>query len=365
MDKLKKGLRLIEQLHQAGYSAYLVGGAVRDFLLNKEIEDVDIATGANPDEIKQQFEQVDLSFAQYGTSRVFFSEEWFEVTTYRKEIVYSDHRHPKVVLAKTLEEDLKRRDFTINALAMAEEGVIIDRFGGLQDLKDKRIKTIGCAAQRFEEDGLRLLRAAYFASKLDFQWDKEIEKAILKKDFLLSIPKEYIKKMLEKILEQPSRIGLKYVVDCNMLRGFPFYAVVAEECFDYELKKEEMYASFYVRHGFLPCGECLSNREIKIAKKAAILVHARFDSVSLYRSTFDEIVFAAKLMRKSASEVEEIVKRYDRLPIRSSKDIRLDIQTVVPNKRSFVLHAVEEKILKNQLNNNEKEIAHYIKECLL
>ena len=81
----------------------------------------------------------------------------------------------------------------------------------------------------------------------------------------------------------------------------------------------------------------------KSPKKAAILVHARFDSVSLYRSTFDEIVFAAKLMRKSASEVEEIVKRYDRLPIRSSKEIRLDIQTVVPNKRSFVLHAVEKK----------------------
>lgn len=160
---------VIRRLEKAGHEAVFVGGAVRDHLLTKAAKDIDIATSAEPDEVKGIFSNtIDVGIA-HGTVLVLIENEAIEVTTFRTEGTYSDHRRPdNVHFVKTLREDLLRRDFTINALAMTKDGQIIDLFGGEKDLNDRVIRAVGNPVERFHEDALRMLRAVRFSSVLDF-----------------------------------------------------------------------------------------------------------------------------------------------------------------------------------------------------
>lgn len=158
-----------------GYSVYLVGGAVRDHLLGIENHDYDFTTDAMPEEVKGMFRRTIDTGIKHGTVTVLFQHEQFEVTTFRAESDYSDMRHPDAVkFIRNLDEDLKRRDFTINAFAAdLSTGEIIDRHHGFEDLENHVIRAIGNPIERFTEDALRMLRAARFSSKLSFDIEKE------------------------------------------------------------------------------------------------------------------------------------------------------------------------------------------------
>lgn len=163
--------RAMEQLKSAGYEAYIVGGCVRDMLMNRNPHDFDIATSALPEEILHVFsrEKVVLTGFKHGTVSVLLDGMYLEITTFRIDGNYIDGRHPEAVsFTPKLEADLSRRDFTINALAYSPDTGILDFCGGQQDLSDGRIRTVGDPAQRFSEDALRILRAYRFASVLDF-----------------------------------------------------------------------------------------------------------------------------------------------------------------------------------------------------
>jgi len=165
----KKALPVLKKIQAAGFEAYYVGGSVRDALLGKDVNDVDIATSAFPEEIKQLFKKtVDVGI-EHGTVMVLMEDESYEVTTFRTESTYQDFRRPdSVTFVRSLKEDLKRRDLTINAFAMDIDGEIQDFFGGEQDLEDKIIRAVGKAEERFNEDALRMMRAVRFASQLGF-----------------------------------------------------------------------------------------------------------------------------------------------------------------------------------------------------
>ena len=163
MSKLDKGLKVLKKLNSAGYEAYIVGGAVRDYLLNNEISDIDITTNAKIAEINLIFDKVDLKANDYAGITIYYDNESFEITSFRKDVSYNDHRHPIVELVNNLEEDLIRRDFTMNALAMDENKNIIDLFSGIKSINEKIIYTIGDSKVRFNEDALRVLRAVYFS----------------------------------------------------------------------------------------------------------------------------------------------------------------------------------------------------------
>lgn len=181
-------LKCLEILENSGFEAYIVGGSVRDFLMNKVPNDFDITTNAKPDQIKKCFEGYNIVNIgeKHGTIIVIINAEKVEITTYRIDGEYNDSRHPdKVVFSENLKEDLKRRDFTINAIAMNKKGEIIDIFGGRGDLQTKTIRTVGNAAERFKEDSLRIMRALRFASQLDFEIDFETSKQIHKLAYLL------------------------------------------------------------------------------------------------------------------------------------------------------------------------------------
>lgn len=201
-QEFKKALPVIDKLNQAGYEAYFVGGSVRDCILNLPIHDVDIATSAFPAEIKEVFEKTIDVGIEHGTVLVLHQDESYEITTFRTESTYQDYRRPDHVdFVRSLEEDLKRRDFTINALALNAQGQIIDLFHGLEDLQNKRLKAVGVAAERFQEDALRMMRGLRFVSQLGFDLEKQTQAAITTHAPLLSkISVERICIEFEKLL---------------------------------------------------------------------------------------------------------------------------------------------------------------------
>lgn len=201
--KLPKAVKLaLKLLEDAGYEAVVVGGAVRDYLLGKNPNDYDISTNARPEEVKAVFHKyhtIDIGI-KHGTVTVFINRRQIEITTYRSEKNYEDFRHPKeVVFELSLDADLQRRDFTVNAICF--NGEIIDKVGGIDDLKAKLIRAIGNPLERFLEDPLRILRALRFAATLNFTIEPETREAIFKeKELLRKVSFERINLELSKLI---------------------------------------------------------------------------------------------------------------------------------------------------------------------
>ncbi len=210
---------VIEQLEQAGFEAVIVGGAVRDALLNRPAHDVDVATNALPEEVKTVFQKtVDIGI-QHGTVLVIVPAGPVEVTTYRTDGEYTDHRRPQNVhFVRSLKEDLQRRDFTMNAIAMRRDGSFVDYYGGRQDIEKRVIRAVGEAEKRFAEDALRMLRAIRFSAQLDFTIEANTITAIQQRAADLSfIAKERIKAELDKLWEGQTVFGgIQKLEDCGL-----------------------------------------------------------------------------------------------------------------------------------------------------
>lgn len=201
-DKVNK---IIEILTAAGYEAYAVGGCVRDSILGKEPNDWDITTSATPEETKRLFGRTIDTGIKHGTVTVMLDREGFEVTTYRIDGDYEDGRHPKeVTFTASLEEDLKRRDFTINAMAYNEQSGLVDIFGGMRDIEQGIIRCVGNAEERFTEDALRMMRAVRFSAQLGYQIDEGTKESIRRlAPNLKLISAERIQTELVKLVTSP------------------------------------------------------------------------------------------------------------------------------------------------------------------
>ena len=197
---------IIDTIQQAGYEAYAVGGCVRDSILGRVPDDWDITTSATPIQVKQLFRRTIDTGIQHGTVTVMLEKEGFEVTTYRIDGKYEDSRHPKeVIFTPSLEEDLKRRDFTINAMAYNEKDGIIDLFGGMEDIENKRICCVGDAMERFSEDALRIMRAVRFSAQLGYRIEEKTAAAIKElAPTLKNISAERIQVELVKLITSPN-----------------------------------------------------------------------------------------------------------------------------------------------------------------
>ena len=161
---------ILKTLQDAGYEAYIVGGCVRDAILGLEPKDWDITTSALPEQVKSLFSNTVDTGIQHGTVMVIRHGTGYEVTTYRIDGEYKDGRHPEnVVFTRSLAEDLKRRDFTINAFAYSPEKGVVDMFDGLEDLENRLIRCVGDPNARFSEDALRIMRAVRFSAQLAFK----------------------------------------------------------------------------------------------------------------------------------------------------------------------------------------------------
>ncbi len=228
----QKVKQIIETLQKEGFEAYAVGGCVRDSLLNKEPNDWDITTNALPDQIKSLFRRtVDIGI-EHGTVKVMLGDDGYEVTTYRIDGIYEDNRHPKqVTFTGLLREDLRRRDFTVNAMAYNDEEGVVDLFGGIQDLKDGVIRAVGDPNERFDEDALRIMRALRFAAQLSFTIEDNTRTAIRKFAGNLSdVSAERIREELEKILVSPHPEMMREAYEYGITRVILPEWDVAMEC---------------------------------------------------------------------------------------------------------------------------------------
>lgn len=225
MQLPKEIIYIIEELNNAGYEAYAVGGCVRDLIMDQKPKDWDITTNARPKDIQKIFPDTFYE-NNFGTVTVktdsdnqIFKE--VQVTPYRVEGKYSDKRHPEEVqFVSKIEDDLSRRDFTVNALALAKNGKVIDLFEGQADIKKKIIRTVGDPKERFSEDALRLIRAVRFAAQLGFSIDGKTRKAVEENsEWLMAISKERIRDEFIKIIESENAYeGILLVENIGLLK---------------------------------------------------------------------------------------------------------------------------------------------------
>lgn len=228
---------IIDNIRSHGYEAFIVGGCVRDAVLGRIPGDWDITTSAKPEQVKEIFGKTVDTGLKHGTVTIIKHGSGYEVTTYRIDGEYLDGRHPETVeFTPDLREDLKRRDFTINAMAYSHETGIVDEFEGMEDLKRRVIRCVGCAKDRFTEDALRILRAVRFAAQLDFVIEDETYKAIAEiAPNLVHVSKERIQVELTKLLlsDHPEKIWMvdETGIADYVTSGFP-------EVFERELERE-------------------------------------------------------------------------------------------------------------------------------
>ncbi len=240
-----------------GFKAYLVGGAVRDMFMNKEASDWDVATDATPEQVISAFKKVIPTGIAHGTVTVHFMGEEIEVTTFRIEQGYSDGRHPdKVSYASDIEEDLSRRDFTMNAIAVSlKDGSIVDPFNGKADIKNKVIRSVGNPLERFNEDGLRPIRAIRFASQLGFEIETNTLQAIsnekvLQKTSTISI--ERFRDELVKLLKSPKpSVGLKLLENTNIMKLFLPELLEGRNCIQNDVRGYHVFD--VLDHNFYSC----------------------------------------------------------------------------------------------------------------
>ena len=225
--KIHSDLRKVGKIFsEHGFKAYLVGGAVRDAIMKKEESDWDLATDATPEQVKAIFRRVIPTGIAHGTVTIHIFGREIETTTFRTESDYSDGRHPdKVEYAATIEEDLSRRDFTMNAIAASlENGELIDPFGGIADIEQKTIRTVGSALERFAEDGLRPVRAIRFAGQLGFSIEASTMQAIgmpeiLKKTKGISVER-FRDEFCKMLKTQKPSVCLKLMEDTGIMEMF-------------------------------------------------------------------------------------------------------------------------------------------------
>ncbi|MBL6439663.1 CCA tRNA nucleotidyltransferase [Streptococcus suis] len=231
-SEFQEALPILEKIKAAGYEAYFVGGSVRDAILGRPIHDVDIATSSYPQETKQIFSRTIDVGIEHGTVLVLEGKKEYEITTFRTEEEYVDFRRPsQVSFVRSLEEDLKRRDFTVNAFALDEEAQIVDLFDGMTDLENRTLRAVGIPAERFNEDALRIMRGFRFAATLDFEIEPTTFTAMVETSPLLekiSVERSFIE--FDKLLMADFwRKGLRAMIDSKAYDFLPDLAGKSDE----------------------------------------------------------------------------------------------------------------------------------------
>jgi tRNA nucleotidyltransferase (CCA-adding enzyme) len=386
---------ILKKLEDSGYEAFFVGGSVRDYLLGKRISDVDIATSATPEEVKEIFPKtVDVGI-EHGTVLVLYHHQSYEITTFRTEGEYQDYRRPKEVeFIRNLEDDLKRRDFTMNAIAMDRNGRVIDPFHGHMAIKEKVIQTVGLASDRFQEDALRMMRAVRFVSQLGFQIENETRLALSDLGYLLSkIAVERKRAEFEKLLvgshlHKAMKIlleaglhdflpGLKnrkqqleklLGYNCHQLNHLEMWSLLI---FCLELSQSQIES--FLRNWRLPV------KEIKDIKHILVFLSKRlrddWSVYNLYIAGKDTIQSVEKLnvvikgIEESVS-FHEWIAEYDRLPIKQRSDLAvtgndlMDWLQLDPGpwlKETLV--KIEIAILEGKLTNDKSKIKEWLITC--
>ena len=385
-----EALPVMQQLVDAGYEAYFVGGSVRDMLLHKPISDVDIATSATPQEVKEIFPHtVDVGI-EHGTVMVIHLKEGYEVTTFRTEEGYEDFRHPdKVTFVRSLEEDLKRRDFTINALAIGIDDQLMDFFDGIGDLERQCIRCVGDAKERFNEDALRMFRAVRFVGQLGFQVEEETKHAIsLLKMNLSKVAVERMKVEFEKMIQSPYRKeALQLFVETGLYQACPLFDGKGEillKLAEFPLKEMSVLQAWILFIDELNLSDKEVTHLLKSWKSSNEQIRDVLVGYRTYRARKEEewnffLSYACPyevaceveqllIAQGKSTSTESIEATYQSLPIRSMNDIQLNghdiIRILKLDKKGpiigQVLKTVETMVLEQSIQNDSEILEAYV-----
>ena len=371
--KFNSAINVLEKFNEAGYEAYFVGGCVRDYLLNDEFSDIDITTNALPDEVKQIFKKSIDTGIQHGTVTILVNGDSFEVTTFRTEDDYIDHRTPeKVEFVSDLKEDLDRRDFTINAMALDSKGKLYDYHCGEEDLRNKIIKTVNNPNERFFEDALRMLRAFRFSSKLGFEIEENTLKAIKNNAELIKfVSIERIVNEFRKLLTgKGNKRSLELLLDSKLNNYIPFL----DEIFKItDFSNYTFCQSLYILSNlndisFEKLKELkLSNKEIKQVKIYEKINKDFIGNVPLeiilYNYYIEDVAFIASYSKYCDKEDLEKIK----LPIESFNDIAItsmEIISIIDKPAGpwikEIIKKLEEDIILSKIDNTRKDILDFL-----
>lgn len=336
---------ILDKLKDNGYEAYIIGGYVRDKLLGIESNDVDICTSATPKEIKEIF-NINSNISMYGVYKIITNHYNFDITTYRKEITYNGRKPVEIKYLRKLEEDLYRRDFTINTICMDSEGQIVDLLNGIDDINNRLIKMVGNADLKIKEDPLRILRALRLAILLDFKLDKELKIAI-KNNLKLLSSLSYTRKReeLDRILVSQNVIsGLKMLKKMNVLS----YLELDYHKLVYVDNLYGMYAQLNISDNY-PFNK---NEKDTILKIKSIIKRKKITNEILFNNGLYISSVAGKIL---GIKQNKIVILYDKLPLKSKDDLVInnnDIIKVLNIKPSNIIKKIYNDLLIGVLNGN-------------
>lgn len=387
-DVFKDAMPVLKTLEQGGFEAYFVGGSVRDILLGRHIHDVDIATSAYPEEVKELFEKTIDTGIKHGTVTILFNGNSYEITTFRTESGYQDFRRPDhVTFVQNLDEDLKRRDFTINALAMNTKGEIVDLFDGLDDLQKRLIKAVGDPEQRFHEDALRMMRAVRFMSQLKFTLETKTEQAIsdhhelLKKISVERIRDEFVKMGLGPDSRKAFQVFLNtklseevpdFTGKSEQLAVFPKlkYSPVMEtslwSLIIILLKIQDQDIRRFMRdwkNSNAMCDEV--ERIVKFFDLLCDHVPSDFELFQVGKKTLLNTIDVAHILGQPVDS-EALVDRYMALPIKDSEELAIDGRFLIANginpgpKLGQLLTEIKQRVISGELENTQDAISKFI-----
>lgn len=386
MNRFDHAKIVLETLESHGFEAYFVGGSVRDYIMGREIHDVDVTTNARPDTIKDLYQKTIDVGIEHGTVIVLIDDdEPIEVTTYRTETTYTDYRRPdSVSFTTSLLEDLSRRDFTMNAIAMDKNMNIEDPFDGHIAIEEKRIETVGIADERFNEDALRMLRAVRFMSQLEFNLTTETEDAIRKNVSLIRyVSIERIVKELKKLYEGKNVTEAKHaLVNTNMYRHIPFFKSLSrteiietnahsliDEIIVQLIKDSSMSYANVLK---------LSNNETKYIKNSLRLLDDARSNLESKRLAFkyseDVIGNTVSLLELNPILDESLIKRLkdakiekQKIPIKNRSELEINGRILMEklNKKGgpwlqTLLTKIEGEVIMGRLKNTEKDILKWV-----
>ncbi|WHY75858.1 CCA tRNA nucleotidyltransferase [Neobacillus sp. WH10] len=395
IEPFLSAIPVLKRLEDAGFEAYFVGGSVRDYFLNKQISDVDIATSATPKEVKGIFSKtVDIGI-EHGTVLVLFDHKSYEITTFRTEGDYQDYRRPKEVsFIRNLNEDLQRRDFTMNAMAMDRTGTLIDPFNGQLAISKEEIQTVGSANDRFQEDALRMMRAVRFVSQLSFSIEEETLQALTNLVPLLkNIAIERKRAEFEKILiGNNCNNAIKILLETNLFSYLPGLAnqeKLIGKLLDFDcvgLNKNEMWALLlfclnvkeesiedFLRNWRLPV------KEIKDIQHILFFVQKRFEQEwavhDLYTAGSNLITSTEKLYNviiglKGTESLPNLLNLYQKLPIKQRSDLDVtggDLMEWFNQKGGpwlkETIFKIEQAIVNEKVENDKQKIKEWLLTC--
>lgn len=363
---------IIDELHKQGKEAYAVGGCIRDSILNRQPNDWDITTNCLPEDIIKYFEKTIPTGLKHGTITVMINSNPYEVTTFRIDGEYKDNRHPdNVAFVTDVREDLKRRDFTINAMAYSNEKGLLDYFNGIHDLNNKIIRTVGDSKERFNEDALRMMRAVRFAAQLGFSIDDNIVNAIKELNSnIKNVSIERIRTEFDKILVSNSNYVVN-LMDLGLLQYF-----MKEVC---DLNNCSQNHPRHIYNVFNHTMHALNNVPNKLTLKLAMLLH---DTGKVSCKTTDEngvdhfykhalvstdiaekILKRMKYDNKTINDILILIKYHD-AEIHTSKAIRRMLTRIGPKLFEDLLYIKKGDLLgQNPVYHKEGlEILNDIKE---